>query len=138
MRCGYNSFGEKKIYNGRFSKPSIGVLKVYSDSNDSEKVESVMDYLLGEKEISLPERAGFVILEDDICGTFTWKDKDMNKDAYLITKQDIQQINIPMNSELVKKIIKHEKEGWNIYLQNKNKSNFERYIEDEYGDYDLE
>jgi len=138
MKCAYNNLNEKKkIYPKLIVDPWVGVLKIYSDTNNQERVDEIIDFLLkymSQKKISLPEKTGFSIMEDDLLGTFAWKGDEIEDFTYLINKQDIQRINLPMKSKLVKDITKYEREGWKICLDSgKNFENVQRYLCDFYG-----
>lgn len=136
MREGDNRLNEGNIENTIFRKPSIGKLKTYFPKSNSEEVENAMTFLLGESQVSLPEKVGFVIYTENFIDLCIWKRKgnsNLSRTLYgLNPNSQFQQLPKEANpcTQIQKDIISFET---GIWTQNSNKD-MNKYLEKFYGE----
>ncbi len=117
----------EEIYHTFFNLPRIGKVKVYSNEDDWKKISDVMTFFSKEGNIYLPEKVAVAIIENNLAGLFAWSGNANLSTFYSINGEKINHIKTDKTSELMKRIIKYEKEGWEFYQKNKSEENFNRY-----------
>ena len=111
------------------SKPSIGKLKIYASK---EKADNIADFFLGGEKITLPEKAGFIIVNGDLINIGIWQRKgNPNYTRELYSFRDSSIVKLPrganISTQTQKDIISFEIENWK-----NNSFNLEKYFKEEY------